>query len=148
MNFKSHLYSALLCKCGNILPDLHLFCLILFHFTCLCPIGNYKMKDANYKSHWNIFLFCEEWKIMSYLNMYHGRMPDFVSFPLFGFTFVIKLSNFNIESHWKTLIFFLSKRYGIRFEYVLWKYVWLCFISLLFGFALVIKLWILGFESH
>ena len=28
----------------------------------------------------------------------HGKMSDFVSFPLFGFTLVIKLRNFNFES--------------------------------------------------
>ena len=31
---------------------------------------------------------------MSDLNMFHGKMPDFVSFPLFGFTKVIKLRIF------------------------------------------------------
>ena len=29
-------------------------------------------------------------------------MSGFVSFPLFGFTLVIKLRNVNFESHWKT----------------------------------------------
>ena len=34
---------------------------------------------------------------MSDLNMSHGKMSDFdfVSFPLFGFTLVIKLRNFD-----------------------------------------------------
>ena len=31
------------------------------------------------------------------LNMSHGKMSDFVSFPLFGFTLVIKLRNFDFE---------------------------------------------------
>ena len=64
------------------------------------------------------------------LNMSHGKMSDFVSFPLFGFTLVIKLRNFDFESHWNTLIFFDKKRYGVRFEYVPWKNVWFCFISI------------------
>ena len=38
-------------------------------------------------------------KDMSDLNMFQGKMPDFVSFPLFGFTLVIKLRNFDFESH-------------------------------------------------
>ena len=31
--------------------------------------------------------------------MSHGKMSDFVSIPLFGLTLVIKLRNFDIESH-------------------------------------------------
>ena len=34
------------------------------------------------------------------------KMSDFFSFSLFGFTLVIKLRNFDFESHWKTLIVF------------------------------------------
>ena len=37
--------------------------------------------------------------IVSHLNMFRGKMSDFVSFPLFGFTLVIKLRNYNFESH-------------------------------------------------
>ena len=36
---------------------------------------------------------------MSDLNMSHGKMSDFVSFPVFRFTIVIKLTNFDFESH-------------------------------------------------
>ena len=36
-------------------------------------------------------------------------MSDFVSFPLLGFTLVIKLRNFDFESHWNTLIFLIKK---------------------------------------
>ena len=36
---------------------------------------------------------------MSDLNMSHGKMSDFVSFTLFGFTLVIKLRNSDFESH-------------------------------------------------
>ena len=43
------------------------------------------------------------------LNMSHGKISDFVSFPLFGFTLVIKLRNFDFESHWNTLIFLIKK---------------------------------------
>ena len=37
--------------------------------------------------------------MMSDLNMSHGKMFDFVSFPLLGFTLVIKLRNFDFKSH-------------------------------------------------
>ena len=61
-------------------------------------------------------------KIMSDLNMSHGKMFDFISFSLFGFTLVIKMRNFDFESHWNTLIFFY-KKVGVRIDYIPWKSV-------------------------
>ena len=37
--------------------------------------------------------------MMSDLNMFNEKMSDFASFALFGFTLVIKLTNFDFESH-------------------------------------------------
>ena len=37
--------------------------------------------------------------MVSDLNMSHGKMDAFVSFPLFGFTLVIKLRNLDFEGH-------------------------------------------------
>ena len=37
--------------------------------------------------------------MLSDLNMYHGKMSDFVSIPLFRFTLVIKLRNFDFKGH-------------------------------------------------
>ena len=37
--------------------------------------------------------------MVSDLNMPYGKMSDFVSFPLFGFTLVIKLRNFDFKDH-------------------------------------------------
>ena len=37
--------------------------------------------------------------MMSDMNMPHRKMPGFVSFPFFRFTLVIKLRNFDFESH-------------------------------------------------
>ena len=51
-------------------------------------------------------------------------------FPLFGFPLVIKLRNFDYESHWNTVMFFYVKRNGVRFEYIPLKKVWFCFISI------------------
>ena len=48
--------------------------------------------------------------MMSDLNMSHDRMSDVVSFPLFGFTLVIKLRNFDFESYWNSLVFFDKKK--------------------------------------
>ena len=58
-----------------------------------------KSKDANYKSHGNILVFCDQRKVISDLNMINEKMSDFVTFPLFGFTLVIKLRNFDFESN-------------------------------------------------
>ena len=55
--------------------------------------------------------------------MSHRNLSGFVSFPLFGFTLVIKLRNFNFESHRNALIFLDKKRYDVRFEYFPWKNV-------------------------
>ena len=57
------------------------------------------------------------------LNMPHEKMFDFVSFPMFGFILVIKLRNFDFESHGNSLIFFDKKRYDVRLEYGSWKNV-------------------------
>ena len=37
--------------------------------------------------------------MVSDFNMPDGKMSDFVSFPFFGFTLVIKLRNFDFEIH-------------------------------------------------
>ena len=103
------------------------FAHVLFDFTSLYLfVLTFAMKETNCKSHWNILVFCDQWKILSDLNMSHGK--NFVSFPLFGFTLVIKLRNFDFESSWNTLILFDKKIYDVRFEYVRWKnnLIWLC----------------------
>ena len=46
---------------------------------------------------------------MSDLNMPHGKVSDFVSFLLFGYTLVIKLRDLNFESHWNVLKYFDKK---------------------------------------
>ena len=80
-------------------------CQILFHFHCLRSLylQTEKFWSLKYMS--------------SHLNMSHGKMSDFVLFPLLRFTLVIKLGNFDFESNWNSLIFFLSKQ---------WYQIWLC----------------------
>ena len=74
------------------------------------------------------------------LNMSNGKMCDFVSFPLFGFTLVIKVRNSDFESHGNTLICFDKKKdmvshldmsHGKMSDFVSFP---------LLGFTLVIKL--------
>ena len=59
--------------------------------------------------------------MMSDLNISNGKMSDFVSFPLFGFTLVIKLRNFDFEDHQNTVILSDKNMISdlIRFDYVL-----------------------------
>ena len=49
--------------------------------------------------------------------MSHGKMSDFVSITLFGFTLVINLRNFDFESHWNVPLIFDKERYGVKFQY-------------------------------
>ena len=80
-------------------------------------------------------------------NMSHRKMSGCVSFPLFGGTLVIKLRNFNFESHWNSLILFdkkvmvsdLNMSQGKMFDFLSFQ---------LIGFTLVIKLRSFDFESH
>ena len=44
--------------------------------------------------------------MVSDLDMSLKKMSDFVSLPLFGFTLVIKLRNFDFDGHLNALIFF------------------------------------------
>ena len=81
-----------------MLSDLHMPCVVLFHFTCLCSFLQWDWILAIIKII-EILVFYDLWKIMPGLNMSHGKMSDFVSVPLFGFTSLIKLRNFDFESH-------------------------------------------------
>ena len=56
--------------------------------------------------------------MLSDLNMFHGKMSDFVSVPLFRVTLVIRLTNFDFAGHWNTTIFF-NKKNDVRFDYIL-----------------------------
>ena len=57
------------------------------------------LNSADYKIHWNLLVLYDKRKMVSNLNMSYRKMSDFVSFPLFGFTLVIKLRNFDFESN-------------------------------------------------
>ena len=54
--------------------------------------------------------------MMSDLNMSHWKISDFVLLPFLGFTLVIKLRNYDFESHWDTLVIFDGKK---------WCQIWL-----------------------
>ena len=80
--------------------------------------------------------------------MSHENVSDFVSFPLFGFTLVIKLRNFDFESHRNTLLF-LNKKKDMLSDFNMSHGKMSDFVSFpLFGFTLVIKLRNFDFESY
>ena len=84
---------------------------------------------------------------MSDLYIPHGKMSDFVSFPLFAFTLVIKLKHFYLKVI-EILYYFLANKYmtsdlnislGKMSDFVSFS---------LFRFNLVMKLRSFDFESH
>ena len=83
----------------------------LFGFTLVV-----KLRNFNFKSHWDILIFLTEKNMASDFNMSHEKMFHFVAFSFLGFTLVIKLRNFDFESHWNTLIFFDQRK---------WCQIWL-----------------------
>ena len=80
----------------RIFVTLNIFCVsrtrcffLLIHFLVV----------EDYELPIEIFSFLIKKDMVSDLNMFHGKMSDFVSFPLLGFTLVIKLICFDFESH-------------------------------------------------
>ena len=64
-------------------------------------------------------VFFNKKNMASDLNMSHEKMSDFVSYPLFLFTLVIKLINVVFNKFVEILSFFFEKKNDVRFEYVL-----------------------------
>ena len=62
----------------------------LFGFTLVIKLRNY-----DFKCHWNNLIYFEKKDMLPDLNMSHGKMSDFIPFPLFRFSLVIKLRNFD-----------------------------------------------------
>ena len=107
-----------------------------------------KWKDANYKSHWNILVLCDQQKMMSDLNLPKRKMFDFGSFPLIGCTLVIKLRKFDFENYGSSLILFDKKKY-ITLDLNVSHGKMANFVSfLLFGLTLVIKLGNFDFKFY
>ena len=79
-----------------------------------------KLKDTKYKYHWNILVFCDQLKIMSDLNMSHGKCLILIHFHCLDYC-SHKPRKFYFKSYWNTWIYFDKKRYSVRFEYVPWK---------------------------
>ena len=85
-------------------------------FSLFGSIVVIKLRNFDFKSHWNTWIFLGKKDRMSDLNMSHGKISDFTSL-LFGFTVIIKLRNFDSENHWNTLIFYDKQKYGVRFPW-------------------------------
>ena len=97
-----------------------------------------KLKDANYKSHWNVSVFCDQWKMMSDLNMSHEKVSDFVSIVWLHFSHKTEKFRF-----WKLLKYFnnLWQKIDMVSDLNMFNGKMSDFVSFsLFGFTLVIKL--------
>ena len=115
-------------------------CLNLFQFYCLGSISILKVIE--------IFEYLLTKKyLVSHLNISHGKMSNFVSFPLFELNSGMKLGNFDYKSHWSTsiccdkkdILSDLNMSHGKMSNAVSFS---------LFPFTLVIKLKTFYFESH
>ena len=95
-------------------------CLLLFFSTFWVGFSHNTEKFWFWKSLkcFNIFWKKRYGIRFEYAN---GKMSDFVSLILFGFTLVIKLGIFNFHIHWNN---FLMKK-EVRFEFVLSNTFWL-----------------------
>ena len=81
--------------------------------------------------------------MISDFNMPREKMSDFVSLPLFGLISLIKLRNYNFESHWN-----FDKKH-ITSDFNMSHKKMSDFVSLpLFGFTIVIKMGNYDFEGH
>ena len=92
-----------------------LFDLNLFYFFALTFAWNWNMST----SHGNILVLFDQWKMTSHWNIPHGKMSEFVSFTLFGFTLAITQRHFDFESHLNSLIQFDQKN-DVRFCFAVW----------------------------
>ena len=87
-------------------------CLILFHLPCTHLWE--RMRDLDFLTSLKYF-----WprKLTPDLNMSCGKIPGFVSDPLFTLTNLMKLRDFGFTSHWNILLFFDWKK---------WCQIWVC----------------------
>ena len=99
-----------------MLPDLHMSCLILFHFTSLFHFFN-EIERCQLRTSFKYFNILQPVKNDVRFEFVSWKKSDFVSFPLIWFTLVIRLSDFDFQSHWNTLICF-DKKNNVRPEYV------------------------------
>ena len=100
-------------------------CLVWFYFTSFCSLLQWNWEVLIKKVAEIFQYFTTKWKIMSDSNMSHRKTSDFVSFLLLGFTLVIKVKNFDFESHWNALIYFDKKKILCQ----IWMEKWFCFIT-------------------
>ena len=83
ISFKSHSNGVILCEFAHVSFFFFSFYLFVLAFAV-------RLKDAKYKSCWNNFVFCNERKVMPYMNISREKIPDFASIPLCGFTLGVK----------------------------------------------------------
>ena len=71
-----------------------------------------KLKNANYESHWNILVFCDQRKVMSDLNLFSGKNVWLCFVPIVSLHFCHKTTKFRF---WKSFkYFFYQNKYDVR----------------------------------
>ena len=68
ITFKSYLSNVLFCKLENTVRFAHVTCDFI-SFSLIVLTFGMRLKSANYKGHWNILVFYDQWKITSDLKM-------------------------------------------------------------------------------
>ena len=122
INFKNHSNTVILCKLEKTLSNMHMSRLILFHYIFIILfVLNFamKLKDDNYKSHWNILVFYDQLKMIWICSMEKCLI-------LFHFTWVHFSHKTEKFRFWKPLKYFniFWQKNDIRFVYVLSNTVW------------------------
>ena len=76
-------------------------CLILLYFHIL-SVSVIKLENLNVETQWNASIFFYIKDTTLDLNMSHKKISDFVSFPLFRITLLIKPRDFSFKSQRNT----------------------------------------------
>ena len=80
-----------------------------------------RLKDANYKRHLNILVFCDQWKMMWDLNMSHGKKIQFCFISIVWIHFSQKTEKFWFKKSLKYFNIFLIKN--------IWRQIWICTVK-------------------
>ena len=100
INFKSHSNTIIFCNLGKMLPDLHMSCLILFHFTSLFHFCN-EIERCLLRTSFKYFNILQTVKNDVRFEFVSWKKSDFVSFPLIWFTFSYKTEWFRFSKSLK-----------------------------------------------
>ena len=84
----------------NTVRFTHVLCDFILLFLCSNLQGDWKV---HHKSHLNILVFYDQWKITPDLNMSHGKISDFFFIRIVRVHFNHKIEKFWFWKYWNTL---------------------------------------------